>query len=475
MSSTKKNRNSIITKVSVSLKRFGVKAGEKLLIGFSGGPDSTFLMTSLNLLKKDWNFKLLSVYVDHGIRKRDELEGEINFVESYSTQLNIPCYIEKIKDGEIQKTAGERGISSEEYAREKRYSILYRLALTLKASRIVLGHTYDDQVETIIMRFFNGSDYTGLSGMPGKRGIIIRPLISIKKNEITAYLKQHGIPYRTDSTNLKDDYLRNRIRHNIIPKIQGVFPGYESALNNFAVKMGELKSFTEREIVNNCNYTKVKKGYKIDGYWFIQLPGFLRVRFIYYIFNNRPKYSDKLIEKVPYNFLSVLLYKDKIQKRKVVLKGYGFKLYWKGDELFYERDVVSTVKKGYLIKIGKNVHYNIDFLHISITLSEDIEQYAQGDILKIRKGNIREPIVLRSWREGDRIRIKGGKKLIKKVFQELKIPENERDNIPLLVDREGVKIILGKSMGFDNVCSYDIMVKREKAKELNIFIKITEK
>ncbi|RKX84951.1 MAG: tRNA lysidine(34) synthetase TilS [Spirochaetes bacterium] len=475
MSSTKSKKSSIVSRVSASLEYFGVKRGEKLLIGFSGGPDSTFLITSLNLIKEEWNFELSSVYVDHGIRERHELEDEINFIKWYSGKLGIPCYIEKIPDGQILKVAKERGISSEEYARNQRYSILYKLSAELKVSGIVLGHTYDDQTETLIMRFFAGSDFTGLSGIQGKRGMLIRPLITIKKNEIVSYLKQHHIRYRIDSTNLKDDYLRNKIRHNLIPKLQDIFPGYESALNTFAFKMRQLQNYTEGEIECRYNYIKVENGYKIDGYWFIQLPGFLRVRFVYFIFNKMQEFDNEPIDKLPYNFLRVLLDKDKLQKRKVILKGYGIKLFWNGDMLFYERDVVSTVKKGYLIKLEKNVPYNIDFLNISIKLSDVLDHNMNDDVLKLEKGSIREPLVLRTWREGDRIKIKGGKKSVKKVFQELKIPEDKRNIIPLLVDREGIKVILGKPLGYGNVSSYGILVKREKDKSLNIIIRITEK
>ena len=97
------------------------------------------------------------------------------------------------------------------------------------------------------------------------------------------------------------------------------------------------------------------------------------------------------------------------------------------------------------------------------------------DVLQLKKESLREPVVLRTWREGDRIKIKGGKKSVKKVFQELKIPEDKRNIIPLLVDREGIKVILGKPLGHGNVSSYGIPAKREKDKSLNIIIRITEK
>ncbi|NOY09170.1 MAG: tRNA lysidine(34) synthetase TilS [Spirochaetes bacterium] len=474
MSLTKKNHNNFKQRISDAFKRLGVPAGGRLLVGFSGGPDSTFLLYLLSKLKQDWNFELFAAYIDHGMRSKTELREETRFVKSFSGEMGVPLYIERIPEGDIRKGSAAEGISVEEYARNRRYSLFKGLALKVKASRIVLGHNYDDQIETIIMRFFQGSNFSGLSGIPEKRDIIIRPLINFSKSEILGYLKEHNIPFSVDSTNLKTDYLRNKVRHKLMPVISEVFPGYDTGIQVFSEKMKVLKEFSENEILHNKNIKICNAGYKIDGSWFVGLPGFLRIEIVYYLFDKMMS-SDKIFHKrIPYRFLRILLDKDMIQKRKIIIKGYGFKLSWKKRSLFWERDVVYDRKKGYFIVIKKNIVYDIDFLHFSITLSEDIGNTVCDEVLHVDSECLNEPVILRSWKDGDKIKVRRGARLIKKIFQELKIPEFKRDLIPLITDREGIKLILAGPLGYDNIYGYNIKSKKSSGDKLNIMIKYME-
>ena len=193
------------------------------------------------------------------------------------------------------------------------------------------------------------------------------------------------------------------------------------------------------------------------------------------LFRSKMMSTDKVFHKrIPYRFLRILLDKEIVQKRKIVIKGYGFKLSWKKRSLFWERDVVYNRKKGYFIVIRKNVVYDIDFLHFSITLSEDIDNTVYDEVLPVDIECLNEPVVLRSWEDGDRIKARRGTKLIKKIFQELKIPVYKRDMVPLVTDREGIKLILAGPLGYGNVYGYDIKNKNSSGDKLNIMIKYME-
>jgi len=211
----------LTNKVTATIKKYSMLSGkEKILIGLSGGPDSVCLLNVLNNLKNKFMLDLYTVYIDHGLRP-EETPEETEFCKKLCAGLSIP-FTTKVID--VKTYSKEQGLNKQEAARELRYRIFEETAYEIKAHKIALGHTADDQLETFFMRFFRGSGPTGLSGIPPVRGNIIRPLIEIERMEIEEFLHEQKINYITDSSNLKKDYLRNRIRLAFIPEIKKINP-----------------------------------------------------------------------------------------------------------------------------------------------------------------------------------------------------------------------------------------------------------
>ncbi|OGW36536.1 MAG: tRNA lysidine(34) synthetase TilS [Nitrospirae bacterium RBG_13_39_12] len=211
----------IINKVTATIRKYSMLSGqEKILVGLSGGPDSVCLLNILYNLKNTFLLELNAVYIDHGLRP-EETTKEIEFCKKLCESFRIP-FTQKAID--VKSFAREEGLSKQDAARELRYRVFNETAYEAKAHKIALGHTADDQIETFFMRFFRGSGPKGLSGIPPVRGNIIRPFIEIERKEIEEFLKQQNLNYIIDSSNLKKDYLRNRLRLSFIPEIKKINP-----------------------------------------------------------------------------------------------------------------------------------------------------------------------------------------------------------------------------------------------------------
>ncbi|MCF6336316.1 MAG: tRNA lysidine(34) synthetase TilS, partial [Spirochaetales bacterium] len=244
MSITEKTINN---RVFDFLTQHGINKNSSILVAYSGGPDSGVLISILTDIREIMGYSLNAVYIDHGIRSRTEMIAEYNHIKkNFKTEVTI--HIKHIPSGKIALDSEKTGRSVEDLAREYRYRIFEELKKEIGASHVATGHTLDDQLETLIMRFFQGSGIHGLSGIPDVRESYIRPLLTVEKQEILEYLSINKISFVTDKTNLSNIYLRNKIRHKLIPVIRDVFPGYRSSLCSFSEKMDAVRAVLERTV-----------------------------------------------------------------------------------------------------------------------------------------------------------------------------------------------------------------------------------
>ncbi len=215
----------IVTHAKNTINKYSMLShGDSVLAGLSGGPDSVCLLSILAGLRAEYGIELSAAYIDHGFRPA-ETPLEIDFCRKLCGSLAVPFTAKAI---EVKSFAKGSGLSMQEAARELRYRALEEAAASSHANKIALGHNADDQAETMLMRLIRGAGPAGISGIPPVRSHIIRPLIEIERTDIESYLNTGGISFVIDSSNLKNDYVRNRIRHAIMPAVK--------ALNGNAVK-----------------------------------------------------------------------------------------------------------------------------------------------------------------------------------------------------------------------------------------------
>jgi tRNA(Ile)-lysidine synthase len=225
-----------LERVSASILRYSLlEGGERVLVGVSGGPDSVCLLHLLHRLKERFEIDLHSVYVNHNLRP-GETGNEILLCRSLAQNLGVDFTVKSI---DVRSFATERRLNIQEAARELRYKAFEEAALEKGADRVALAHHADDQVETFIMRLLRGAGSKGLSGMPAKRGKFIRPLIDINKKDIEEFLAAEDIPFVVDSSNLKRDYLRNKIRYLLLPSLKEINPNLNETILHTAQILGD--------------------------------------------------------------------------------------------------------------------------------------------------------------------------------------------------------------------------------------------
>lgn len=184
-----------------------------MILGFSGGPDSVYLLHTLAALRAEKNFTLIAAHLNHGWRA--EAHEDVAFCVTMAAKLNVPFVGAHAADFPAIKKSG----SLEQYGRQLRRAFFEQLAKNYPNSRIALAHHQDDQLETFFIRIMRGAGLEGLTCMLPQTGIYIRPLLCINKQTILAELAAQSTPYLTDSTNTNTDFLRNSIRLKAIPTL----------------------------------------------------------------------------------------------------------------------------------------------------------------------------------------------------------------------------------------------------------------
>lgn len=224
----------------VSAARRGLDAaglsrpGVTLVAALSGGPDSVALLDALLRAARKPGVTVVAAHLDHALRS--ESRADVQFCEELCERLKV-----RLRTGRTRPSAGSmRDGGLEEAARLIRYSFLRRVAREENAGAIVLGHTLDDQAETVLMRLVRGSGALGLSAMKPWDGELLRPLLETRREAVLAHLSLYRLPYRSDPTNLDPSFTRNRVRHTLIPMLEREFnPNIAEVLGRTARSLAE--------------------------------------------------------------------------------------------------------------------------------------------------------------------------------------------------------------------------------------------
>lgn len=250
-----KTRRKLESILRRALHRAGFNRGATLVVACSGGPDSTALLHALVALRPGLNLQLHVAHLNHDFRGQ-EAEDDARFVGCMAKRLGLSSTIDEADPMAYQR---ERGISSfEEAAREVRYRFLTNLAHTINADAIALGHTADDQAETILMHLIRGAGLPGLRGMQeltpwrdspkGRTAILYRPLLEATRHETRTYCLELNIPFREDSTNSSLRFTRNRVRHKLMPALKKYNPRVGEALIRTGRAASESLNFLDEQL-----------------------------------------------------------------------------------------------------------------------------------------------------------------------------------------------------------------------------------
>ncbi|MCS6831315.1 MAG: tRNA lysidine(34) synthetase TilS, partial [bacterium] len=207
-----------------------VAAGQRVLVAFSGGADSTALLHLFVRLREGWSLEITAAHLNHTLRG-EQSDAEEAHCRQVCADWKLPFFSRRV---DVAQKAKQEHRSIETAAREARYTFLNEVADAIEADVIAIGHTRDDQVETVLLNLTRGAGTGGLAGMPVRRGRIIRPLLQVSRQQVRAYCALYGLRFVEDASNLDLRFSRNRIRHRVLPELRQTNPRVDEAIERLA-------------------------------------------------------------------------------------------------------------------------------------------------------------------------------------------------------------------------------------------------
>lgn len=270
-----------------------VQEGDSLLLAVSGGADSTAMLACLASVLPSKSCELSCIHIDHGLRSLEEADQEEAFVRSLCERYSLPLHVEHIPRGDLKEKARLGGDSLEALAREARHELLSARREALLQDRlsrpdsgrlwICLAHTKSDLYEGILLRVLRGSGPAGLGPLPLARPPLLRPLIDIERPQIESWLKDIGLSWCEDRSNRDLSFLRNRIRHRLVPLLDREFPFWKGGLLSFSETQDLIASESRRSMSVGPSWKASETGraLELELSDFLHLPLFLREELIF--------------------------------------------------------------------------------------------------------------------------------------------------------------------------------------------------
>ncbi|MFQ3620058.1 MAG: tRNA lysidine(34) synthetase TilS [Spirochaetales bacterium] len=426
--------NPILKKIKVFFQQYPIAEGAGVLVAVSGGIDSTALALAMQSVSQELKVRLTLGYFNHRLRSPQEEEEELRFVTTLSEQLSVPLIIGQAERNHLRHRAKKEKRSLEEVAREERYRFLYSVATKENLNYILLGHTATDNLETQIIRFFQGSSPAGLKGIPPQNKLVLRPFLQVTRREILHFLKKQNVQPLVDSSNTHTQFLRNAVRHRIVPVLEEVFPGYATALSRFRKKMQWIDEFLQKETLQRNPWVKIDKGWKCKVEDFVNLPPILRLYTLYRIYDASVPKGEK---RFPFQFLETLLVGKHLSlKNKKIWETKGIRIRLESGYLYWESNIVQDKKKGYLYLIEGT---DSILLGGMFTVAVRFQARREKDSISTEtaKGiwmakSAYSTLFLRSPRPGDTLSLPSGRKRVRDLLKKIGVSKQDRDLIPIL-------------------------------------------
>ncbi|MFA9378228.1 MAG: tRNA lysidine(34) synthetase TilS [Lachnotalea sp.] len=417
---------------------------DRVIVGVSGGADSICLLNVLLAIKELIPITIYIVHVEHGIRGQESI-GDANYVESLAAKYNLGF---RKFAYDVQAIATQKCIGIEEMGRILRYQSFNQALEEYNCNKIAVAHNKNDNVETTLLNLFRGSGLKGLSGIPPVRDNIVRPLMCVERREIEQWLEEHQIEYRTDQTNLDDEYTRNKIRLNIIPYVQEdinkqVIAHIDNA-SNIICEAWEYLEYETDKVYNRCVEVDNRKTIiKIPD--FIEESEIIKKNIVRKCIGN---YEIGLKDITNGHVESVLALLNNCVGKSIhlpnnlqVKRNYNdimFEIYCKKKEVL-SQDSIN-------IKIPGMYMFEGDLFEFSM------EEYEKNQIIPEKTytkwldyDKIESDLQLRTRETGDYLEVNsfGGTKKLKSYFIDEKIEKEKRNRIPLLSDDNHVIWVVG--------------------------------
>lgn len=381
----------------------------RVTVALSGGADSVSLLHVLLELKEEVDIELCAAHLNHQLRG-DEADRDENFVRELCEKLGVPIFCER---ADIKAESKKTGESIELAARRVRYEFLERVSV---GGVIATAHTASDSAETMLYNLTRGTALKGLCGIPVKRGIFVRPLINVTREEVEAYCRENELSFVTDSTNNEDVYTRNKIRHNVVTVLRGINPAFERAASRTAKMLCADNDYLLSAATKLYNESLTENGLIIDKLTSAHEALRSRAVMLYLEQNGVEAYSSH-IEQI----LGILPSgKTEVSGKNIIMAKNGF--------LYIERNSVAPEFSVKFSVISRNeFEKNTKINNLLLNNALDYDKLLGSPTVRGRIA-------------GDSIRLRGRgvTKTLKKLFTENAVPIELRDSLPIVADEDGV-------------------------------------
>ena len=412
--------------------------GSKVLCAVSGGADS---MCLLHWLSRREDITVVAAHFDHQLRGEESGRDE-RFVRSWCEQHAIPFHL---GTWDVRAEAGRRKMGIEETARALRYGFLSQLAVQLQADRIATAHNAGDNAETVLMHLLRGSALPGLTGIEPVRWKYVRPFLTTSREEIETYLAQHRVPHVEDSSNADDSYTRNRVRHQLIPLLEEMNPGFVRRLGDTIPRLradNECLNALARQLFLQAK--RRGEDLILPAPLLAQAPDPVASRAIRLLLAEAAEgdwdCSAPHIEGV------LALCRSDSPSAQVSLPR-QLTVHREYEALIFTHDPEPEPLRAFIPQEGNN----------------PIPDTAWTVILD---GSPWPGLVIRPRRTGDEITLPNGhKKSLKKLFIDCKIPRLERDRIPIVADDNGVIAVAGLGSNLSHPCRGQVRIINQRKGE----------
>lgn len=400
--------------------------GGRVLCALSGGRDSVYLLHRLLTWREEYGFTVAAAHFNHRLRGTESLRDE-DFVRSLCEAWQVPLYV---GTQDVRSFAEERGMGIEEAARTLRYAFLEEALDALGGGVIATAHHADDLAETVLMNLVRGAGTKGLSGIPPRRGNIVRPILTVTRKEIDAYVTRYGLPFVEDSTNAQDDCTRNLLRHHVMPVLEQINPSFVSHVTDAAMLLREDEEYLQKQADAFLREHPPQDGIAVNA-----------------LFALEPPIASRVVRSVWGGGLS----KGHVEQVLGLCRGEGLG-YTHIPETVIRRDG-GRLWTDTAVDIPQTVTLSgmcgeTDFGQFRIVWKMGLrtqEVHNSFNTFLLKYESMEGVVTATVRQEGDRVHLAGrtGSKKLKQLFQEHKLTQPQRAVTPVLRDERGIIGVYG--------------------------------
>ena len=393
--------------------------GDRVICAVSGGADSMALLWCLRSLEDTLSLSVSAAHFNHSLRGAESDRDEA-FVRDFCRKHEIPC---RVGRGTVQAS----GTGLEDAARQARYGYLLSLD---PGAKIATAHRAEDNAETLLLHLLRGTSLGGLCGIPPKRGPIVRPMLPVTRAEVLRYLEEYHLPHVEDSSNGSDEFLRNRLRHRVLPELISENPDFCRATVALSARLRQDRDFLSGRAASALAAARMTGGLSCDA--LRALDPALRGR-VLGLFLREGGLSQP--ESAHIRLAEQVLFSPEPSARGsfpgglVLRRSYDL-LTWRAPSGAFAPVALAVPGITEIPQLG-----------LTVTCREITAPPAPkstGDHFLLDPDALSGPILLRPRRPGDRLSRPGGTKTLKALFIDRKIPVADRDRIPVLTDDRGI-------------------------------------